>query len=109
MSEEGFSFFEIQTPLENLTLHKTKSPPESSKFLSTLFIFSDPKWSPPPPPCNLGGQSYGRLGLLFISATRKVRENTKKFIYIGEVLKIRISMKIKSQKVGKVKKAKSRT
>ena len=51
-----------------------------------------------------GGRSYGRLGLLFISATRKAKENTKKkekSIYIREVLTIRMSMKIKSQKVGK--------
>ena len=32
MPEEGFSFFEIQTPLKNLTLHKPKGPPESCKF-----------------------------------------------------------------------------
>ena len=29
MPEEGFSFFEIQNPLENLTPHKPKDPPES--------------------------------------------------------------------------------
>ena len=39
-------------------------------------------------PSTLGGQSYGRLGLPSILATRKVRENTKKeeksiFIYRG--------------------------
>ena len=32
MPEEGFSFFEIRTPLENVTLHKPKGPPESCKF-----------------------------------------------------------------------------
>ena len=32
MPEEGFSYFEIQTPLENATLHKPKGSPESCKF-----------------------------------------------------------------------------
>ena len=80
MPEEGFSFFEIQTPLENLTLHKPKGgSSESCKFWKPLFF--RPKMAtppPPPPPHHFGGRSYGRLGLPFISATRKVRENTKK-------------------------------
>ena len=59
MPEEGFSFLEIQTHLENVTLHKPKVPLESYKF-----------WDPLP--------LYDRLGLPFISATRKVNEYTKK-------------------------------
>ena len=53
--------------LENETLHKIKGPPESCNF--------EP---PPPPSLGGGGSEYSRLGLPFISATRKVRENTKK-------------------------------
>ena len=64
MPEEGFSFFEIQTP------------PESCKFWKPPLFFR-PKMATPPPH-HFGGRSYGRLGLPFISATRKVRENTKK-------------------------------
>ena len=42
MPEEGFSFFKIQTPLENLTPCKQKDPPESCKFLiPTPLFFSD--------------------------------------------------------------------
>ena len=33
MPEDGFSLFEIQTPLKNLTPSKPKGPPESCKFL----------------------------------------------------------------------------
>ena len=76
MPEEGFSFFEIQTPLENSTLHKPKGSPGILQILKPPLYFSDPKW---PTPQHLGGgRSYGRLGLPSISATRKVRENTKK-------------------------------
>ena len=63
MPEEGFSFFEIQPP-----------PLNPANFENPLY-FLDPKW---PSPHHFGGRSYGRLGLPFISATRKVRENTKK-------------------------------
>ena len=78
MPEEGFSFFEIQTPLENLTLHKPKSSPESCKILKPPLYFSDPKWPTPQHLGGGGGQNYGRLGLPSISATRKLSENTKK-------------------------------
>ena len=71
MPEEGFSFFEIQTPLENSTLHKPKGSPKSCKFLNPLFVFQTQNGQP------LNTWSYGRLGLPSISATRKVRENTK--------------------------------
>ena len=75
MPEEGFSIFEIQTPLENSTLHKPKGSPESCKFRNPLFIFQTQNGQP----LNTwgGGRSYGRLGLPSISATRK-SENTKK-------------------------------
>ena len=39
MPEEGFSFFEIQTPLENLTPCKPKGPPWILKILNPPFIF----------------------------------------------------------------------
>ena len=55
MPEKGFSFFEIQTPLEKC------NPPQTERSPSTWW-----------------GRSYGRLSLPNISATRKVRENTKK-------------------------------
>ena len=76
MPEEGFTFFEIQTPLENATLHKPKVSPESCKF-ETASLFFRPKMANPST-LGGGGWSYGRLGLPSILATRKVRENTKK-------------------------------
>ena len=60
MPEEGFSFFEIQTPLK------------------TSLYFPEPKWPTPQHLGGGGGRSYGRLGLPSISATRKLSENTKK-------------------------------
>ena len=46
MPEEGFTFFEIQTPLENETLHKPKGSPESYKFWNRLFIFQTQNGQP---------------------------------------------------------------
>ena len=56
MPEEGFSFFEIQTPLENSTLYKPKGSPEARNHANfeTPLNFSDPKW---PTPQHLGGGS----------------------------------------------------
>ena len=81
MPEEGFSFLEIQTPMENLT-------PKNQKTLRILQILKPPLFFRPKmanPPITGGGgggwrvRSYGRLGPLpFKSVTRKVRENTRK-------------------------------
>ena len=59
-AKEGFSFFEIQTPLENLTPHKQKGPPESSKFWTPLY-FSNSNW-PTLPPHHLMGGGGSELG-----------------------------------------------
>ena len=75
MTEEGFSFFEIQTPWKIQPSTNQKVPRNPANLKPPLY-FSDPKW---PTPQHLGGgRSYGRLGLPSISATRKVRKNTKK-------------------------------
>ena len=76
MPEDGFSIFEIQTPPGKFNPPQTKRFPGILQILRPILYFSDPKW---PTPQHLGvGRSYGRLGLPSISATRKVRENTKK-------------------------------
>ena len=77
MPEEGFSFFEIQTPPGKFNPPQTKRFPGILQILKPPLYFSDPKW-PTPQHLGGGGRSYGRLGLPSISATRKVRENTKK-------------------------------
>ena len=59
--------------------------------------YVDGGFTPPPPEFFL----CLRLGLPFISATRKVPKSRKKVYISGEVLKIKMSMKIKSQKVEK--------
>ena len=61
MPEKGFSFFEIQTPLEKC------NPPQTKRSPITWGVNPSTWW----------GRSYGRLSLPNISATRKVRENTK--------------------------------
>ena len=77
MPEEGFSFFEIQTP-GKFNPPQTKRFPGILQILKTPSFFSDPKWPTPQHRGGGGGRSYGRLGLPSISATRKVKENTKK-------------------------------
>ena len=77
MPEEGFSFFGIQTPTPwKMQPSTNQKVPEILQILKPPLYFSDPKW--PTPQHWGGGRSYGRLGLPSISATRKVRENTKK-------------------------------
>ena len=71
MPEEGFSFFEIQTPWKIQPSTNQKVPRNRANF-ETPSLFFRPKMA------NLNTGSYGRLGLPSISATRKVRENTKK-------------------------------
>ena len=51
MPEEGFSFFEIQTPLENSTLHNQKVPRNPANF-ETPSLFFRPKMANP---STLGG------------------------------------------------------
>ena len=63
MPEDGFSFFEIQTPWK-IQLSTNQKVPRNPANFETPSLFFRPK--------------MGRLGLLSISATRKVRENTKK-------------------------------
>ena len=76
MPEEGFSFFEIQTPWKIQPSTNQKVSRNPANFENPLFIFQTQNGQP----LNTGGggRSYGRLGLPSISATRKVRENTKK-------------------------------
>ena len=49
--EEGFSFFEIQTPLENLTPQKPKGPFNPANLKPLHFQTQNA----PPPPHHLGG------------------------------------------------------
>ena len=75
MPEEGFSFFEIQTPWKIQPSTNQKVPRNPANF-ETPSLFFRPKMANP---STLGGgRSYDRLGLPSISSTRKVRENTKK-------------------------------
>ena len=79
MPEEGFSFFKIQTPWKIQPSTNQKVPRNPVNF-ETASLFFRPKMANP---STLGGgRSYGRLGLPSILTTRKVRENTKKYIYI---------------------------
>ena len=77
MPEEGFSF-EIQTPSGKFNPPQTKRFPGILQILKPLLIFQTQNGQPLNTWGGGGGRSYGRLGLPSISATRKVRENTKK-------------------------------
>ena len=78
MSEEGFFFFEIQTPWKIQPSTNQKVPRNPANFETPSLFFRPKMANPSTLGGGGGGRSYGRLGLPSISATRKVKENTKK-------------------------------
>ena len=74
MPEEGFLSLKSKPPWKMQPSTNQKVPRNPANF-ETPSLFFRPKMANP---STLGGWSYGRLGLPSISATRKVRENTKK-------------------------------